>query len=275
MLISPTTMPRRPPFMTITQAARILGVSQTSLRNWERLGLLIAPRSQGKYRLYSPNLLQQAKRIRYLRDVKGLNSAGIAHVLKSTDRMKKPASQVPVRGPRLHSQLLQLRHKAKLTLSAVAKKAGISISFLSAIERGEANPSIATLQKLSVIYGTNVRSFFGEKQKPLRLVRPQQRSLLDPQPGLRIERLSAGNTQMDPEIFRVAPGVSSGGSYHHEGEEFIYMLKGKLEIWLDEIERYVLEAGDCLYFESTHAHRWKNLSETETVMLWCNTPPTF
>jgi len=59
-------------------------------------------------------------------------------------------------------------------------------------------------------------------------------------------------------LFRIAPGADSGGSYSHEGEEFIYVLQGKFEMWIDEIEHYALEAGDSLYFESTHAHRWRS-----------------
>jgi mannose-6-phosphate isomerase-like protein (cupin superfamily) len=53
------------------------------------------------------------------------------------------------------------------------------------------------------------------------------------------------------------------------------VIQGSLEMWLDEIKRYVLETGDSLYFESTHTHRWENLSNRETVLLWVNTPPTF
>jgi hypothetical protein len=44
---------------------------------------------------------------------------------------------------------------------------------------------------------------------------------------------------------------------------------------LDEVERYVLDPGDSLYFESTQAHRWQNLSKKETSLLWVNTPATF
>jgi quercetin dioxygenase-like cupin family protein len=90
-----------------------------------------------------------------------------------------------------------------------------------------------------------------------------------------MELLALGNKIMEPHIFHIAPGASSGGSYEHEGEEFIYVLQGKLEMWLDELERYVMEQGDSLYFESSLAHRWRNLSDEETVLMWVNTPPTF
>ena len=47
------------------------------------------------------------------------------------------------------------------------------------------------------------------------------------------------------------------------------------EIWLDELDCYVLQAGDSLWFESTQGHRWFNPGETEAALIWINTPPTF
>jgi DNA-binding transcriptional MerR regulator/quercetin dioxygenase-like cupin family protein len=268
-------MRKQAPYFTIAQAARLLSMSPSSLRNWEQRGLITPARSQGRYRLYSREVIDTAKRIQYLRRNKRLNIAGVAHVMESERRTpdKKPQSALKSEG--IGDRLLRLRQERKLTLSAVSHKTGLSVSFVSALERGEANPSVATLQKLAVLYGTNIRSFFGEMSDGQRLVRPKERKVLQPQPGVRIEQLACGETQMDPGIFRIAPGATSGGSYHHEGEEFIYVLQGRLEIWLDEIERYVLEPHDCLYFSSMQSHRWSSLSDKETVLLWVNTPPTF
>ena len=76
-------------------------------------------------------------------------------------------------------------------------------------------------------------------------------------------------------LFRVARRAGSDGSYSHAGEEFIYMLRGELEIWLDETERHVLRASDGFWFESNLGHRWFNPSSEEAVLIWVNTPPTF
>ena len=66
----------------------------------------------------------------------------------------------------------------------------------------------------------------------------------------------------------------SGESYSHEGEEFIYVLRGDLAITVAESE-YQLKPGDSFYFESATPHHWKNPGRRETVVLWVNTPPTF
>lgn len=268
-------MPKSTAYLTISQAARILGVSQSSLRNWEKIGLIAPVRSQGRYRLYSRDLVEQAKHIRYLRKVEGLNPHGILHLLRSMGKRQPAQHRARNHTGTIGARLLSLRQQQHLTMSEAARKAGISTGFLSAIEHDRTNPSVATFQKLARLYNTNVVSFFGKNDSPRRLVRPRDRKSLEPQPGIRIEELGAGNTIMDTQLWHIAPGASSGGSYRHEGEEFIYVLKGRLEIWLDELERYVIGPGDCLYFESTLAHRWRNPGNQETQLLWVNTPPTF
>jgi len=65
-------------YFRIGEAARMLGVSASSLRNWERMGLLAAIRSQGRYRLYSRKSLRQLRKIRYLRTVPGVNSSSLS-----------------------------------------------------------------------------------------------------------------------------------------------------------------------------------------------------
>jgi quercetin dioxygenase-like cupin family protein len=135
-------------------------------------------------------------------------------------------------------------------------------------------PSIASFQKLTRLYRTTVLAFFQSQASTQRLVRPRDRRVLT-EKGVRMELLAFGHLQMQAMLFRVAPRATSGGSYQHEGEEFIYMLSGKFEIWINESEHYVLERGDSLYFPSTHAHRWRGLGSEEAVLLWINSPPTF
>jgi DNA-binding transcriptional MerR regulator/quercetin dioxygenase-like cupin family protein len=262
-------------YFRIGQAARMLGISASSLRNWERMGLITAARSQGRYRLYSQEALKKLKRIKQLRTIQHVNPAGIVAIFQGA--APRPARAAGLKNKRevIAHRLTELRHELGLTLADVARGTGVSVSFLSSLERGYANASIATLQKLARLYKTNVLSFFDSDANHQRLVRSRERKVLEPNPGVQMELLACGKKIMEPHLFRIAPGAGSGGSYHHEGEEFIYVLQGKLEVWLDEIEHYVLGPGDSLYFESTQSHRWQSLSDRETVLLWVNTPPTF
>ena len=267
---------KRAVYFRIGEAARILGISPSCLRNWERVGLLRPVRSQGLYRLYSREELRKLRRIKFLRRTKHVNPAGIAAMFhgQSNEKVPPPPNEKNDKED-IGTRLLRLRRQSRLTLVNVAESTGVSPSFLSSVEHGNSNPSIATLQKLARLYNTNVLSFFTDTESARRLVRPRDRKILKPNPGVRMELLALGNAKMEPHLFRIAPGATSGGSYDHEGEEFIFVLQGQLEIWLDEIERYLMEAGDSLYFESTHAHRWRNVGTRETLLLWVNTPPTF
>jgi len=262
-------------YFRISEAAHMLGISASSLRNWERMGLITAARSQGRYRLYSREGLKKLRKIKYLRTVQHVNPAGIVAILQGKQENERAPSAAKHKQKAIAQKLLELRRQHGLTLASVGQKTGVSVSFLSSLERGYSNASIATLQKLARLYDTNVLAFFADEDDSRRMVRARERKVLVPNPGVQMELLAFGKKAMEPHLFRIAPGADSGGSYSHEGEEFIYVLQGKFEMWIDEIEHYALEAGDSLYFESTHAHRWRSLSEKETLLLWVNTPATF
>lgn len=268
-------------YFNIAEVARIIEVSPSTLRMWEKVGLIAPERSDGKYRLFKPDDIKRLKKIKRLKSAKNLNIGGVLHVLAqdgdgTSDKFaaKSSLSSAQTLGGKLRS----LRLGQNLTLKDVAERAELSIGFLSSLERSQANASIATLQKLARLYNTNFLSFFDDseqEEEQSKLVRPAERKVLETQPGTHIELLALGQTMMETQLWRIAPGASSGGSYHHEGEEFIFVLQGKFEIWLDETEHYILRRGDSLYFPSTQAHRWLNPGKTETELLWVNTPPTF
>lgn len=77
----PVAKGSRAGFLSVGQTARILGISSSTLRLWENVGLISPARSTGHYRLYDPEMLGVLKRIKYLRDVKKLNVPGIKDAL--------------------------------------------------------------------------------------------------------------------------------------------------------------------------------------------------
>ena len=165
--------------------------------------------------------------------------------------------------------------RRQLSLTQVATAVGISAGFLSALERSHMSASVGTLRKLARFYKTNILDFFDPAESNSPLVPADKRKMLEAGPGVCMELLAWGNTVMEPHLFRIKPGGGSGESYSHEGEEFLHVLRGDFEIWLDTKEHYHLKPGDSLYFESSTPHRWKNPGRKETWLLWINTPPTF
>ncbi len=258
-------------YLKIGDVAKQVGVSPSVIRTWESLGLTRPRRTESKYRLYAAEDVKVLKRARFLRKVRGLNAAAIVQLLKREGKVR-PAADGNTGAIGAH--LRQLRSRRKLSLAQVANAVGISVGFLSALERSQMSGSVGTLRKLARYYKTNILEFYDANGASSRQVRPAERKVLEAGEGVRMELLAWGNTVMEPHLFRVAPDAGSGDSYTHEGEEFIYVLRGDLEIELNG-EQYYLKTGDSFYFESATPHRWRNPGRKETWLLWVNTPPTF
>jgi DNA-binding transcriptional MerR regulator/uncharacterized RmlC-like cupin family protein len=259
------------PYLKIGDVAKRVGVSPSVIRSWESLGLTRPRRSESKYRLYNAEDVRLLKRARFLRKVRGLNAPAIVQLLKREGRVRPAAD---AHGGAIGAHLRQLRARRKLSLAHVAQAVGISVGFLSALERSQMSGSVGTLRKLARFYKTNILDFFDANGTSSRQVRAAQRKILEAGDGVRMELLAWGNTVMEPHLFRIAPNAGSGEPYTHEGEEFIFVLRGDLLITVGG-EEYHLKAGDSFYFESSTPHRWRNPGRNETSLLWVNTPPTF
>ena len=258
-------------YLKIGDVARLVGISPTVIRTWESLGLARPRRTASRYRMYSPEDVRLLKRASFLRKIRGMNAPAIVQTLKR-EELAQPPGDGSARA--LGARLRQLRLKRGASLATVAKAAGISVGFLSALERSQMSASVGTLRKLARYYKTNILEFHDTAEPNQNLVKPEARKVLDAGPGVRMELLAWGNTVMEPHLFRVAPNSGSGESYTHVGEEFLYILKGELQIFLRD-EEFRLKTGDSFYFESAVPHKWTNPGGSETLILWINTPPTF
>lgn len=257
--------------LRISEVAARVGISSSALRSWEALGLVVPQRTESRYRLYSEPDVRLLQRALFLRRARGLNPAAIVHVLK-----KQGVVAAPPEAPQLPGQRFRrLRVRRGLSLAQVARATRVSVGFLSALERGQMRCSIGTLRRIARFYKTNIMSLFETNGDVQHLVRPTQRKILETSPNVRMELLAWGNTSMEPHLFRVKAGGGSGEAYTHEGEEFLHVLRGEFEIWLQNKGHYRLKPGDSLYFESTTPHRWRNPGRAEAWVLWVNTPPTF
>jgi DNA-binding transcriptional MerR regulator/uncharacterized RmlC-like cupin family protein len=260
--------------LKVGAVAKRLGVSPSMVRSWEKLGLTSPSRTHSKYRLYSNHDLRILRRAIYLRRIQGLNAPAILQQLTQEGFLIRPqeaqrAEQVPI-GP--HFRKLRLQRGE--SLATVADAVGVSIGFLSNVERSQSGASIGIMRKLAQHYGLNILDLFSPIDGTGPLVRPRDRKSLKGGPGVQMELLASGKITMEPHLFRVAPGCGSGKYYSHQGEEFLYLVRGRLAIWLGP-EEFQLRSGDSFYFASQTPHRWFNPGRTGTLILWINTPPTF
>jgi DNA-binding transcriptional MerR regulator/quercetin dioxygenase-like cupin family protein len=268
---SASKSPESAALLRISEVARRLRISSSALRAWEALGLVSPQRTESRYRMFTEADVRLLQRALFLRRARGLNPAAIVHVLKKQGVVSTPADAPQLPGQRFR----RLRMRRKLSLAQVARATNVSVGFLSSLERGQMRCSVGTLRRIARFYKTNIMSLFETNGDAQRLVRASERKILETSASVRMELLAWGNTAMEPHLFRVKPGGGSGGSYAHEGEEFLHVLRGEFELWLHNEGRFRLKAGDSLYFESSTPHRWKNPGRGEAWVLWVNTPPTF
>ena len=155
--------------MKIGDVARKVGVSPSVIRSWESLGLARPRRTESKYRLYTAEDVKLLKRARFLRKVRGLNAAAIVQLLKREGKVRPAADG---NAGAIGAHLRQLRARRRLSLAQVAQAVGISVGFLSALERSQMSGSVGTLRKLARFYKTNILDFFDASEASSRQVRP-------------------------------------------------------------------------------------------------------
>ena len=159
-------------------------------------------------------------------------------------------------------RIRHIRHDKRLSLDELAKKTGFAKSYLSQIENLKREPSIGTLTKIA--YALNVNALYlisginpSEEEELITIVKPHERkAVIRPSSGtdIRYESITykKRNRLMDAYIvevgFEFPPGLMA-----HEGQELVYVLEGKQEFVYDG-RSYIVEEGDCYYFESRKSH---------------------
>jgi DNA-binding transcriptional MerR regulator/mannose-6-phosphate isomerase-like protein (cupin superfamily) len=260
------------PLIAIGEAARIVGVSPQTLRLWGNEGLVRPVRSKGGTRYYRDEDVQRLKRIKELKTVHGLNTAAVR---REIGHAETPPSSEQASRKELGKRLRSLRARERKTLQEVSEVTGLSRSFLSTLENGDTGASVASLSAIAQAYGTSMRKLLGAGLKEgTRLLRPGDRRVAEMPNGVKIAELAAGGHLMDPTLYYVPPNAGSDGFYSHQGEEFMYVVKGSVFVELKDEDTYRVQAGDVLYFPSTIPHRWWTEGE-EAEIVYVNTPPAF
>ena len=180
------------------------------------------------------------------------------------------------------AMIRELRSARNLTIQDLSASAGLSVGFLSRIERDLANPSVKALHDIADALGITVGWFFRPKddlktREHAYVVRRSARRKIVYETGIIDELLSPSLSGELELICSRFPPLSESGSepYSHTGEEGGTLIKGSLELWIGE-HMYLLAEGDSFTFPSTELHRYRNPSTTdETVVIWAITPPSY
>jgi transcriptional regulator with XRE-family HTH domain len=178
----------------------------------------------------------------------------------------------------LSQRLRALRHEKGMPLREMAEASGVSVSFLSQVERGTASPSIGTLIRMARALGETVSSLF-EPRSQARLVRADERpTLVHPERQWSEELLSPRDfSRLQFIRSTVAPGGSTGQEplSYDVAETCVLVESGTLRVWLEGEDELELHAGDCLAFDPHEPHRLMNPGTDPAVLIFASSPPSY
>jgi transcriptional regulator with XRE-family HTH domain len=181
---------------------------------------------------------------------------------------------------RIVRKIRSLRLQNRLTLQKVAERTGFTKSYLSMVESGKKSPPIATLSKIAKALNVDIAAFFEQKRPEDRITWVQKGEgkvvVRDGTIfGYRYESVAPTKRQkkMEPFIVTHLPKSKEGGWFDHEGEEFFYVLEGKIRFLYGDKE-YLLKEGDCLYFDSSIPHRGEGIGKkpAKALAVICSSP---
>lgn len=167
----------------------------------------------------------------------------------------------------LGKRLAKLRREKKLTLNSLANETGLTTKYISQIEKGEVIPPVSVILQLSRALEIDSGILLREERE-----RADKKSADDYQkrtedytyqtltPQARHKHLKAFKVFIDPK------SDHKGVSYQHLGEEFIYVLKGKIEVMVGE-NKNTLGPNQCLHFNSSIVHKLRNTSAEKAELL--------
>lgn len=178
--------------------------------------------------------------------------------------------------PRIGALIRAKRRQLQLTLQELSDAAGISVGYLSQVERDHATPSLGTLAQIARSLDVGVDYFIATPSPEDGVTRAGERNQFSVNgSSILYERIAtdfAGNV-LSSFILTVPPGYCSE-TVAHEGEEILFVLEGTITQCLDG-EEMALSIGDSLHFRGNRPHSWSNDTVKPVRLLWTGTLPLF
>lgn len=172
-------------------------------------------------------------------------------------------------------RIKQLRTQNKLTLEELASRCELSKGFISQVERDLTSPSIATLSDIVEALGINLAQFFKEERDE-KLVFTQEDFFIDDKETCTIHWIvpNAQKNDMEPIMLELKPDQRSDLITPHNGEEFGYVLNGKVCLVINN-KKHIVKKGQTFYIKGMHDHYILNDTKLDSKVLWVCTPPIF
>ncbi|MDF1551429.1 MAG: XRE family transcriptional regulator [Deferrisomatales bacterium] len=171
-----------------------------------------------------------------------------------------------------------LRKKRQYTLQDLAGKTGLSKEDLSLIERGEGEPPVAALMKISSALEVSISFLIqeGELEQDVAVTRVEDREKFSQRPhhgrggpGYQYQSLEIHKPDKSMQPLMVTYDLMTREDmqfYSHDGEECVYVMEGEVEFRTPD-RRITLNPGDCLYFNCQVPHAFRSLGQAPATAM--------
>ncbi len=175
----------------------------------------------------------------------------------------------------LGKKIKDMRNQKGLTQEELADRCELTKGYISQLENNLNSPSIATLTDILAALGSNLSEFFREETQE-KVVFSKNEFIEKDSDGVLWNWLipNAQKNMLEPVLVELAEGVETTGDIPHEGEEFGYVLEGKIVIILGN-QRHVCKKGEAFYYVANKPHSVLNKGKGKAKFLWISTPPNF
>lgn len=257
----------------IHDVAKLIGVTPSTLRNWEKQGFYIPRRTQNGYRVFSYEEIELLKNIKEWSVDRRMGAEAIRMMIAGSPAPSIPTpleekSSIPK--DLIGSHFKKRRLKQGKTLKEVAMEVQLSQAQLSKIENMQTTASVDALQRLADYYGDNLLAYLPKKKSTdASLVRKHDRVVLhDKEHGITIaDLLARDDLNLSFMSYTIAPGAKRWSQNSHLGSEIVFVLSGQITFRIGN-KTYQLSTGDCLTYNSAENHTWINEGMKDTKLLW-------
>ncbi len=173
------------------------------------------------------------------------------------------------------NKIWQMRNQKGLTQEELADRCELTKGYISQLENNLNSPSIATLTDILSALGSNLSEFFREETQE-KVVFCKNEFIEKDSDGVLWNWLipNAQKNMMEPVLVQLEEGTQTAGDIPHEGEEFGYVLEGKIAILLGN-QYHICKKGEAFYYQANKPHAILNKGKNKAKFLWISTPPNF
>ncbi|MFH1287214.1 MAG: XRE family transcriptional regulator [bacterium] len=177
---------------------------------------------------------------------------------------------------KIGKRIKELRQASGLTQEELALRANLTKGFISQVEHDLTSLSVDSLIQILAALDESPVDFFREAFQEKVVFGKEDRVKVEKRGVKKFELLvpAAQNREMEPALVILSQGEKTPREDSHEGEEFGYVVEGKIAVRLGAKFFYVTEE-DCFYFTANTVHYLQNVGRRIAVVLWVSSPPMF